>query len=80
MKTIPQPKVQPTPVATHLHPCAHCPSAHGHGDPESEDILKAGKECELWRDFPCAWRPEKFCQGWAKEKWNYSKGDLNGEK
>lgn len=65
-RRIPSPEPIPRPMMTWLKPCAHCPSAHGPGDPESEDIL-ANPEREEFSDFSCAWRPNGFCQGWARK-------------
>lgn len=76
---IPAPQLNPIPIATHLHPCAHCPSAHGPGDPESDDYLRGPKDAEERRDFSCGWRPEKFCQGWAKEKWTFDNRVVPGQ-
>jgi len=71
LNQIPEPVLNPRPISTHLHPCVHCPSAHGPGDPESDDYLRFPKDSEERSDFSCGWRNEKFCQGWAKKKWEF---------
>ena len=49
----------------HRHPCAHCPSAHGPGDPESEDLAREPRAVQVQAAFPCGWRPHKLCKGYC---------------
>ncbi len=63
---IPAVKIKERPTEIWESPCEKCPSAHGPGDPESEDILEWCRSGEVSFEeatFPCAWRPNKLCKG-----------------
>lgn len=60
------PIVEKRPTVIWKTPCGKCPSAHGLGDPESEQILewcRLGQMSFEEATFTCAWRGKKLCKG-----------------
>ncbi len=59
----------PRPTEIHAHPCKECPTVacrtSGIEDPESEEIRSCSLAVRAESVFPCAWRPEKLCKGYA---------------
>jgi hypothetical protein len=64
MKRILPQVVPPTrPLFTWAKPCKHCPTAHGPGDPESDDYASIPcRDTRMEHTFACGWRPKGFCE------------------
>ena len=51
------------PLYTWMKPCRDCPTAQWPHDPESEMLASLPTlEERMEHTFPCAWRPDGYCQ------------------